>query len=231
MTPTKFMTSIRQLGSRAGRCGNQPISASNGFVRDRRSMMHWLGLLALAFSLAPLGCSKRPPPADLGPIGAFELKDQAGKPIGSQELSGKVWVAAFMFTRCPTICPRITTRMRKLQEDAASKSVPLQLVSISVDPDNDTPDVLRAYAEQYHADQRSWSFATGDFKIIQQTAVNGFKLALDGHADPKAEGFGIVHGSHLVLVDPALHIRGYYRSDDESELARLLLDARTIEPG
>jgi protein SCO1/2 len=193
--------------------------------------MQWLGLFGLVSSLALLGCSKRPPPQDLGSIGAFELKDQAGKPIGSHELSGKVWVAAFMFTRCPTICPRITTRMRKLQEDAASKSVPLQLVSISVDPDNDTPDVLRAYAEKYHADQRSWSFATGDFQTIQQTAVNGFKLGLDGHADPKAEGFGIVHGSHLVLVDPALHIRGYYRTDDESELARLLLDARTIEPG
>ncbi len=186
----------------------------------------WISPLLLAL----LGCRKGPAPTDLGPLPAFALKDQLGQPIGSEKLRGQVWVAAFMFTRCPTICPRITTKMRKLQQDALKAMVPITLLSISVDPEFDTPPVLKAYAQRFEADLTTWSFATGDFQVIQKTAVDGFKLALDGRADAGAEDFGIVHGSHLMLVDQKLHLRGYYRTDDDAELARLLVDAKALMP-
>jgi protein SCO1/2 len=183
----------------------------------------------LLVSLAALGaCRRAASVPDLGVVPAFSFVDQDRRVVDTQTLRGKVWVAAFMFSRCPTICPRITRKMVKLQNEAKEKNVPLRLVSISVDPENDTPEVLRDYANRFHADLKSWSFLTGDFAAIQKTAVDGFKLALEGRADAGASDFGILHGSHLVLVDRALHIRGYYRTDDDSELQRLLSDASTI---
>jgi protein SCO1 len=164
----------------------------------------------------------------LAQVGAFSLVDQDGKSVSAETLRGKVWVAAFFFTHCPTICPRITRRVRALQVEAQGHAPPIWFVSFSVDPDNDTPRVLLAYAKQYSADLRSWSFLTGDLAVVKATVVDGFKLALDGKPDPTAENGGIIHGSHLVLVDPALTIRGYYRTDDDAEMKRLLEDARGL---
>src|SRR5438105_195325 len=81
---------------------------------------------------------------ELGKVGEFSLKDQSNRPVTAAVMRGRVWAAAFFFTRCPTICPRITRRMRDLQEQAAKERVELELVSFSVDPDNDTPEVLSA---------------------------------------------------------------------------------------
>ena len=88
-------------------------------------------LVAGALALSPIACQK--PPPELGSVGDFALTDQAGKAVTAATLRGKVWAAAFMFTRCPTVCPRITRRMRDLQQAAASGGVALELVSFSVD--------------------------------------------------------------------------------------------------
>ncbi len=104
----------------------------------------------------------------------------------------------------------------------------MHLVSFSVDPEHDTPAVLRDYATRFRADLSSWSFVTGDLAVVRQAAVEGFKLALEGTADASKEHYGILHGSHLVLVDRDLVIRGYYRTDDEQELDRLLADAGAL---
>ena len=119
--------------------------------------------------------------------------------------------------------------MRKVQIGAKAAGVDLRLVSISVDPDNDTPSVLKAYAERFEVDPSTWTFLTGDIEAIKRTSVDGFKLALDGRADPAAKDFGIIHGSHLVLVDGNARIRGYYRTEDDAEAQRLLLDARQVK--
>lgn len=165
---------------------------------------------------------------ELSALGEFELTNQAGERVTRETFAGQVWVAAFMFTRCPTVCPRITRRMRELQERAAKDGPALHLVSFSVDPENDTPPVLREYAKRYDADLRSWTFATGDYAVISRTAVEGFKMALEGRADAAAPDFGILHGSHLVLVDGSAQIRGFYRTDDAAELDRLLTDAERL---
>jgi protein SCO1 len=186
-----------------------------------------LGALAASLMLLGAGChhSAEPLPT-LGQVGAFSLVDQQARGVTADTLRGKVWVAAFFFTRCPTICPRITRRMRALQ--VATSGSNLSLVSFSVDPENDTPQVLLEYAKHYGADLQTWSFLTGDLSVVKRTVVDGFKLALDGKPDPNAENGGIIHGSHLVLVDKTLAIRGYYRTDDEDDMKRLVDDSKRL---
>lgn len=175
-----------------------------------------------------VGCKRAPELPTLGSVGSFALTDQAGLPVSEGTLRGQVWAAAFFFTRCPTVCPRITRKMRELQQAAAKDSVKLQLVSFSVDPENDTPPVLQSYAKQYGADLASWRFLTGDLEVVRKTSEQGFKLALDGKATAGAEHFGLFHGSHLVLVDGAGQIRGYYRTSEDEQLAQLLKDAASL---
>jgi protein SCO1/2 len=100
--------------------------------------------------VAAAACQKKPEALPvLGQIAEFGLKDQTGRAVSARDLRGKTWVAAFMFTRCPTICPRITRRMQELQAHAKQEQAPLTLVSFSVDPEYDTPAVLTAYAGEF----------------------------------------------------------------------------------
>lgn len=181
-----------------------------------------------ALSGAVLGCRRTAELPALGNVGSFSLKDQAGRPVSENTLRGQVWAAAFFFTRCPTVCPRITRRMKDLQQAAAKGGVKLQLVSFSVDPENDTPEVLSAYAKQYGAELETWRFLTGDLEVVRRTSEQGFKLALDGKATPGAEHLGLFHGSHLVLVDGTGQIRGYYRTSEDAQMSQLLSDAAQL---
>jgi protein SCO1/2 len=163
-----------------------------------------------------------------GDVPAFSFTSQEGRPVSAESLRGKTWVAAFMFTRCPSICPALTRAMKGVQDDAKARGVPLTLVRFSVDPANDTPEVLARYAVEHDADLSTWSFLTGDFSAMRRTSEDGFKLAVAGGADPGGDHFGITHGSHLVLVDPTLSIRGYYRSSEPEALTRLVDDAARL---
>ena len=192
---------------------------------SRRALLTVAGALSLT---ASFGCRRAADLPPLGSVGTFSLTDQAGRAVKAESMRGQVWAAAFFFTRCPTVCPRITRRMRDLQQAAAKDDVKLQLVSFSVDPDNDTPAVLTAYAKQYNADLATWRFLTGDLEVVRKTSEHGFKLALDGKATAGAEHFGLFHGSHLVLVDGAGQIRGYYRTSEDSQMAQLLKDAALV---
>jgi protein SCO1 len=189
----------------------------------RRSVLALLLLSALG-----AGCRKQAELPELGRLDGFALTRENGQRFGSAELQGQVWVAAFMFTRCPTVCPRITQRMRDIQRAAKERGLPVTLVSFSVDPENDTPEVLSRYAAEQKVDPVNWRFLTGDYALLQKTAEQGFKLTFEGRADAAAEHYGITHGSHLVLVDTKLTIRGYYRSADDDQMARLLEDAQRL---
>src|SRR5262249_42427646 len=118
-----------------------------------------------------------------GAVPPFALTDQDGKPFSQEALAGQVWAGAFVFTRCPSACPRVTGAMRCLQVRAAARKIPLHLVSFSIDPDFDKPEVLRQYAATYQADLSTWSFVTGDAVAIQRTAEQGLKIAVEGKAD------------------------------------------------
>lgn len=165
---------------------------------------------------------------ELSPLLPFSLTSQSGETVGLETFRGQVWIAAFMFTRCPTVCPEITRRMKGVQDRAKARNLPVRLVSFSVDPEHDTPEVLAKYAAEYGADVATWSFLTGDYETIAKTAEQGFKVGLSGKADPNAEHMGITHGSHLVLVDQRGVIRGYYRTREDAELDRLLEDVKKL---
>lgn len=177
------------------------------------------------------GCHRGKALADYGEVPPFATVDEAGKPFTRETVRGKTWAAAFVFTRCPSACPRVTKVMREIQTQAAARHVELRLVSFSVDPDNDTPEVLRRYAADYGADLASWSFVTGDASAVKATAERGFKIAVDGTADPSKADFGITHGTQLVLVDPNARIRGYYSTADEQALRDLVDDASGLATG
>jgi protein SCO1/2 len=187
---------------------------------DRRSFLFACAALA--------ACRRKPELPSLGVVPAFVLTDQDGKRLGSAELRGKVWIAAFMFTRCPTICPRITRRMRELQLEALDRKLGLTLVSFSVDPENDTPEVLRAYTAAQGLDTANWRFLTGDSAVIRTTAERGFKIGVEGTPRAGSEHFGITHGTHLVLLDTRRTIRGYYQSSDGERVSALLADAARL---
>ena len=148
------VTTILQHADLRGAIRQHPMT----FVPSRRLFL---------LTLVGLACQKRAePPPKLGKVPPFALTDQEGRPFTRETAAKSVWVAAFMFTRCPTICPRITRRMRQLQERAKAESVPLRLVSFTVDPEYDTPAVLKEYAGKYQADLASWWFVTGDSAVI-----------------------------------------------------------------
>jgi protein SCO1/2 len=198
------------------------MGATGGWACHR-----WL-FVAAAVSMGGAACQKERQLEHLGQVPSFSFVDQEGRPFGSANLQRKVTVAAFMFTRCPTICPRITATMQELQTRAKQQNVPIHWVSFSVDPENDTAAVLAQYAAERRLDLTTWSFVTGDTAQIREVAEQGFKIAAEGKAEATAEHFGISHGSHLVLVDQQGQIRGYYRSLDGDAQARLLDDAKWL---
>jgi protein SCO1/2 len=194
-----------------------------------KGIKRWV-VLALVGLVIFAGCREQVAPLPvLGQVEQFALTDQDGKATSLGSFAGKPWVAAFMFTRCPSICPRITQAMKGLQAQANEKKLQVHWVSFSVDPSNDTPIVLREYMQTQGVDAANWSFLTGDIAVIRNTAEQSFKQALEGQADPQKPDFGITHGSHLVLVDPKGAIRGFYRSSDETELQKLLTDLATLQ--
>jgi protein SCO1 len=199
----------------------------------------WLlfAALALAIPVAPLLLSRRPPALpELGELPAFSLEDQSGRAFGRDDLRGKVWVADFVFTSCSDACPRLTQRMRSLQ-DRLDPHERVGLLSISVDPERDTPEKLRDYGKTYGAREDVWRFLTGSPTEVERTVVKGFKIAmakvpLETEGPPtedelRAQAFDIMHGDRLVLVDSAARIRGYYVADDAG-LNAILRAARAL---
>lgn len=151
----------------------------------------------------------------------FTLTERGGESVTADGLRGKVWIANFVFTRCPDVCPVLTQRMGALQQPLAAAATPIVLLSISVDPTHDTADVLRAYAAQHGAGP-GWLFATGSRDAIQSLLRDGFHVAYGDDGPPSGP---LTHSDRFVLVDGALRIRGYYHGQDPQELDRLVDDA------
>ncbi len=150
----------------------------------------------------------------------FSLTNQQGEPLGLSDMAGKIWVADFIFTSCPTICPAMTQEMTRLQSEFVAD--PVYFVSFSVDPKRDTVDVLSRYATAYGADNRRWHFLTGDKTKIYQLAEQGFSLAA-GH-----NGSEILHSPRFVLVKADGNIHDYYDSRSKPAMLRLRRDVKTL---
>lgn len=168
-----------------------------------------------------------PPPPVLGAVPSFALTAQDGRPFGSAELSGRVWVASFIFTRCPTICPDITRKMARVEARTRSLDPVVQLVSFTVDPEHDDPARLAEYARLHRANPRRWTFLTGSTGAVRATVERGLRIAMGREAgDPSPAALS--HGTHLVLVDREARIRGYYDPAEPDALERLVRDAALL---
>jgi protein SCO1 len=195
------------------------------------SPLFWLAVVAFGLLVPVLTRLRQPPPPalpELGQLPAFSLIDQDGKSFGQADLAGKVWVAGFIFTRCPTICPVITATMGRIQHRARGIENQFRLVSFSVDPTYDTPAVLQAFATKHRASPRMWRFLTGPFETVKDTVMDGLKIAMSDQPLQGEQDFAsIMHGTHFVLVDQRGVIRGYYDSDAPDVVDRVL-EAATL---
>ena len=175
--------------------------------------------------------ARQPAPPALEPLGtlpAFELIERRQTPLRLDDLRGKVWVADFMYTSCVEVCPLQSAEMARLQS-AFADYADLRLVSISVDPERDTPAVLSAYAENFQADPARWLFATGEPDAIARLAQEGFRLSAASYVSgDDGDDYTFIHSNRFVLVDRRGRIRGYYRSTDPDDLVRLWRDLTVL---
>ena len=149
----------------------------------------------------------------------FALSDQTGERFDSDRLTGKIWIANFIFTRCRATCPVQTANLVTLQKklEKLSAGADVELISITVDPDYDTPEVLAAYAEQAGVDTGHWHFLTGPREEIWELCKTGFKLAV-ADAPPDANTL-ILHSDRFILIDRRGRVRGFFAGTTAEGLA------------
>lgn len=164
----------------------------------------------------------------LGPEGhqvpAFSFVNQNGDTTGSELLQGKIFVADFIFTSCPGICPKMTSEMKRVQEAYAGNEN-LKLISFTVDPERDSAQALATYMELYDVDPDVWTMYTGNKKKLYQLTRSGFYItAVEGDGGPE----DFIHSEKLVLVDTEKRIRGYYDGTDPESVDQLITDIEKL---
>lgn len=162
------------------------------------------------------------------PVGPFQFTERSGRKVTEDDLSGRPWIAAFVFTRCKATCPVLTSKMKSLQGKLAGTDT--RLVSISVDPKHDTPRVLSEYAKSFRADPDRWWFLSGDrdktYQLIHEKFLQG---AREATAEEVASGSeSILHSVRLALVDRQNRLDGLYDSTDPRAVGRLITRARAL---
>jgi protein SCO1 len=216
-------------GMGAGQAVAEPWTEPPPYIKFLRKHIWAIGIvffLLMITIMRPLLVRRPPPPEIIGEVPAFTLIDQAGERFTRDDLlaADKTWVVGFVFTSCPTTCPAISRAMLMFQEqiDRSKLSDRVELLTVTVDPQTDTPEVLAAYAKDLGVDLDNWRFLTGDRPAIESFVVDGFKLAVGEREDVDATPgvYDIAHSTKLALVDRFGNIRGYY-SIDEDGLAEL----------
>lgn len=158
----------------------------------------------------------------IGTIPEFYFTDSRDKRISRADLDGKVWVADFIFTTCTMACPVLTGNMNLVHKEFQNND-DVRIVSISVYPEYDTPEVLKKYASQYDANTNRWHFLTGPEENVQNVIKNGFKMG--DYEDI------IFHSEKFALVDQNGNIRGYYNGIKTDDIKTLKKDIRVLLNG
>ena len=190
-----------------------------------------LGLCLALVGPGPAGAARAGHDLEAGgggfPLGAFRMTERSGRTVTDADLADRVWVAAFIFTRCPLSCPRISSVMKGLQPGL--KSAGVRLVSVSVDPDHDTPEVLAEYAKRFGADPDAWWFLTAPKADTYELIRSKFKLPVDvsADADRAAGAEAVFHSGRLALVNRGTVV-GYFDADDPAEVKALTARALAL---
>lgn len=198
-------------------------------VADRMQRLAWAGAF-LAFVLAVAmgfsmwrGAERRDvgPLPSIGAVPEFSLTDQDGRTVTKDDLRGNIWIADFIFTRCKGPCPIMTARMLEVQR-ALVKTPDVKLISISIDPEHDTPQVLKTYAQENHADTDRWKFLTGDKVAIEKLVTEGFMQHLsEQNGEP-------VHGTMFLVIDGNGMLRSARMLEDPELIQKILTDTGNL---
>lgn len=183
-------------------------------VNAKKVLLASVAYLPLLYIAMLGGCTRTPERElpDYYAVPDFALTNQDGHTFSSADLHGKVWVADFIFTTCTGPCPRLSTIMSRVQDNIPGSN----LISFTVDPAKDTPEVLTEYAKRYHADRTRWTFLTGslpDLKKIREESMKQGEM-----------GTPMNHSTRIILVDQKMRIRGFYDSEEPEILEKLKAD-------
>lgn len=212
-------------------------------ISTRQQILWWLLLVVIA-GVAGIGVwswqqgwvrqgtSEKTPLEGLkvfGTVPDFSLIERSGRQVNLSDLKGKIWIANFIYTNCPDTCPIQSAQMKELQNEFSNEK-DLRLVSITVDPERDTPTVLSEYANRFGANPERWFLLTGEKEAIYRLAQEGFHLgaAEISHGQRPASGATHTHSPRLVLNDRKVQIRGYYPATDAEAMVRLRRDLKTL---
>ena len=191
-------------------------SSSSPSRTIRVGFVLFFAAFALAFGLWLFQSACRPaqpPLLVIGPVADFTLTNQAGNITTLAELSNRVWVADIVFTRCAGPCPRMTQQMRELQAALPTDSG-AKLVTLTTDPEFDTPEVMRRYGERFGADFNRWTFLTGTKHEIGMLAANSLKLSAQPvkPEDQRDAADLFIHTTIFVIVDKQARLRGFFET-------------------
>jgi protein SCO1/2 len=221
----------------------QPWAEPAPWIRFLRKHIWLIGIvffLTMITVIRPFLVRRPPPPEVIGELPAFSLVDQRGDSFTREDLlaADKTWVVGFVFTSCPSTCPAVSRAMVSFQEQITRSRLEdrVELLTVTVDPVTDTPEVLAGYADKLGADLDNWRFLTGSPDAIEGFVVDGFKLAVGERelvegSDPGV--YDIAHSTKLALVDRFGQIRGYYSIDNDglAELYHRTVRVIRVEEG
>ncbi len=201
-------------------------------IRGPWVLLAMLGIIGIAVAVLAFAYATREKDPKLpfyGDVPAFSLIDQEGKAFTQEALRGHPTVVNFVFTRCDTICPVIAMKTQRLQDKTQDKrGAGIKILTISVDPEYDTPERLTEFGARYSANPTRWRFLTGPKDKITQLITGPLMNTMDREGDMPSGAPNIVHSGYFLLIDHDLHIRGVYDSNDIHKLDELERHARFL---
>jgi protein SCO1/2/putative membrane protein len=203
-------------------------------VRHAGALISWIGLLAIGLLSISAHSQAADPPPMWNPDGIddFEFTERSGKVVSKQDLLGRPWLACFVFTRCAGPCPRVTEQMKKLQDQLTDTNI--QLVTFGVDPDHDTLEVLRKYADFWRADPDRWWFLTGEKSLLYRFIEKHFRVpVVETEGEDRKPGFEVIHSTNIMYVDDEGRVRAKFnatKDDDMVRLRRVVLGKHPLPP-
>ena len=212
-----------------------------------RRILRWcksgtaVAALALGLLAASCGSQESPELPEYFEVPEFTLTDQMGRDFSSASLEGRVMLANFVFTNCTQLCPALTPRMAEVQSRLRGEGLlgsRVMLLSITVDPEQDTPEALRAYAEGYGVDGESWRFLTGRPEAVRAVVTDGLKLGYNRidesnrhvHEDGTVHlhEYNVLHTNRMLLADRDGMVRALYDAAADWDLERVLADIERL---
>lgn len=188
--------------------------------------MKSIRLLVVIFISAFLfaACAATPQPSGRQ-VASFSFIDQNGNPFGTDQLSGKVWIADFVFTQCKTVCQPMSVEMSKLQTTFKEENMDVEFVTFTVDPASDSPEVLKEYVQQFTDDESNWHLVTGySQEAIEKLALEQFQTIVQM---PKNSS-QVIHGTNFYLIDQKGRIVNEYNYVDETFTEQLMNEAKYL---